>query len=534
MFPSSLSQSPELRFRALVLLLLAGCVLLAWTLRFVQDDAFISFRYAENFANGKGLVWNEGERVEGYSNFLWTLLMAAGMRIGIDPVTWSQTLGIVFFAVALCVSWKVASLLLPSRGAVVLFVVLLGANYTFLSFATGGLETSLQTALVLSLAWGVLQAVRSSPPSLRSIVVIGLCGSAAILTRVDSVVFCLPLEGVLALSLLRNHRSGIRPLLILAALHIAVLGPWILWKGWYYGEFFPNTYYLKASSTFFTHIGYGLRYLWTFLSSYWMIPVIVVALLGLVRGRREQKRGTFLFGTAVLLWAAYLVAIGGDFMEFRMIVPALPLLLLVVTAGLWQLQRTGVIPAACALVLVAGSLHHALTFTYDLAEGIEPVPQLAGHLTREDEHWIQIGKTLDSLFGPRHGVRIATTAAGAIPFYSKLPTVDMLGVNDPWVARHGFAASQIPGHQRITPISYLLRKHVNLVFSHPMVLPIDEPVRHTLYVPIDLEGDIVTVRVVELPLDAGHKVVAWYLSPDSTVDAVKRKCNWREYKMAMR
>ena len=77
----------------------------------------------------------------------------------------------------------------------------------------------------------------------------------------------------------------------------------------------------------------------------------------------------------------------------------------------------------------------------------------------------------------------------------------MLGVNDPWVVRHGVSAGEIPGHQRITPISYLLRRHVNLVFSHPMVLPIDASVRHTLYVPIDLEGDMLTVRVVELPLD---------------------------------
>ncbi len=43
---------------------------LAWSNRFIQDDAFISFRYAENLVQGKGLVYNEGERVEGYTNFL--------------------------------------------------------------------------------------------------------------------------------------------------------------------------------------------------------------------------------------------------------------------------------------------------------------------------------------------------------------------------------------------------------------------------------------------------------------------------------
>ena len=55
--------------------LVTALVALAWGRRFVVDDAFISFRYAEHLAMGHGLVWNPGEHVEGYTNFLWTLLM---------------------------------------------------------------------------------------------------------------------------------------------------------------------------------------------------------------------------------------------------------------------------------------------------------------------------------------------------------------------------------------------------------------------------------------------------------------------------
>ena len=46
----------------------------AWIVRFVQDDAFITYRYARNLARGEGLVFNPGERVEGYTNFLWTVM----------------------------------------------------------------------------------------------------------------------------------------------------------------------------------------------------------------------------------------------------------------------------------------------------------------------------------------------------------------------------------------------------------------------------------------------------------------------------
>lgn len=46
-----------------------------------NDDAYISYRYAENLARGQGLVFNRGERVEGYSNFLYVLVMAPASRL---------------------------------------------------------------------------------------------------------------------------------------------------------------------------------------------------------------------------------------------------------------------------------------------------------------------------------------------------------------------------------------------------------------------------------------------------------------------
>ena len=66
----------------------------------IVDDAYISFRYADNLARGLGLVYNPGERVEGYSNFLWTLLLAGGARLGLDVVRLSVVLALGAFLVA--------------------------------------------------------------------------------------------------------------------------------------------------------------------------------------------------------------------------------------------------------------------------------------------------------------------------------------------------------------------------------------------------------------------------------------------------
>src|SRR5207249_9160233 len=67
----------------------------------MYDDAFISYRYAANLAHGLGLVYNPGERVEGYSNFLWTLLMAVVVLLGGRPEDWAPFLGAVFAAATL-------------------------------------------------------------------------------------------------------------------------------------------------------------------------------------------------------------------------------------------------------------------------------------------------------------------------------------------------------------------------------------------------------------------------------------------------
>src|SRR5689334_10099421 len=57
------------------------------------DDAYITFRYARNLVRGLGLVYNPGERIEGYTNFLWTILVAAGLKLHVAPEVTTKLLG---------------------------------------------------------------------------------------------------------------------------------------------------------------------------------------------------------------------------------------------------------------------------------------------------------------------------------------------------------------------------------------------------------------------------------------------------------
>ena len=76
-------------------------------------DAYISFRSARNFARGLGLVYNEGERIEGYTNFLWTLLLAGAARAGLDPVLAAKLLGAAAGVGTLAMVYLLASRLRP-------------------------------------------------------------------------------------------------------------------------------------------------------------------------------------------------------------------------------------------------------------------------------------------------------------------------------------------------------------------------------------------------------------------------------------
>ena len=85
------------------LALLAWLTSVAW---FLTDDAFISFRYVRNLLEGHGLVFNPGEYVEGYTNFLWILELAALWGLfGLRPEQAAPWLSIAYTGGTLAALW---------------------------------------------------------------------------------------------------------------------------------------------------------------------------------------------------------------------------------------------------------------------------------------------------------------------------------------------------------------------------------------------------------------------------------------------
>lgn len=528
-------------YPAAALALGAGLLALAWANRFVQDDAFITFRYARNLADGLGLVWNSGERVEGYTNFLWTVLVAAGMKLGLDPVAFTQGAGLLLYGCSLFLAWRIARESGLSSLPSLAVLLLAGTNYTFSSYATGGLETSLVTALFLS---GLLLALKVLSGALardRALWLLSAVATAGLLTRLDTaLLLAVPAVAVLTAGPARDGTPGdgrssapdrraiAAGLVKLCALPAAVVGAWLLWKLSYYGDLLPRAFYLKAVGA--GSLERGLRYFYEFASSYWLLPFAFFALFRFGNLFLRPHRAQLLMAAAVALWCAYVLKVGGDFMEYRFLVPVIPPAMAVLVWMLVEGQRKPWVLAAGVAILLAGSYRHATAFRYDQETGVEPVRMLSGHLDAPDENWVGIGKALAAAFGPSDGVVVATTAAGAIPYHSGLRSVDMLGLNEPAGndergEPEGVLVGSIPGHQRVRTVEYLNRRGVNLVVSHPIVTRPGDPPAPLPLLPASGPPHL-DAALVMMPIGGGYRVSMLYIRPHPAVDAAIAALGW--------
>jgi arabinofuranosyltransferase len=510
--------------------------LAAWS-RFVQDDAFISLRYAAHLVHGEGLVFNPGERVEGYTNFLWTLLLALPLALGVDPIAFAHGVGLACFAGSLVLTERLARAVTGSARLGALALVLVGTNASFVAFATGGLETSLQALLFTAIAVRTVALLGGAPWRAGRLAALSVLAALALATRLDAGAYLAVVALALALRWLRtpaDARTRLAQAAWLVGPGALLLAPWLAWKLAYYGALLPNTAIAKLQP-WSQSWRVGVFYLATFASSYLLWPLLALALWR-ARPLVAAADGAVAFLAAALgVWALYLVRVGGDFMEFRFLVPVLPLAAALLAWGLAHAALARWLRVGCVGLVLAGSLHHALRF--DAAPWIQSRQALARSLDAPGYDWIGIGRALRGVFGDDSPVGIATTAAGAIPFHSRMRTVDMLGLSDPGIARRGFALPPLrstPGHSRLARLPQLLERDVHLVIGHPHVVRDDAPRER-----LDLAAagrrfwipDLASARlpatapleVVELPIGDGWAVQLLYLTRHPAVDAAIRE-----------
>lgn len=392
----------------------------------VVDDAFISFRYVENWVGGAGLTFNEGERVEGYTNFSWVLILAALRRIGLPLVATAQALGVLLSLGAVLLLFRLGVAQLgPRLGAVP--ALLYAVNHSLMTWSFGGLEVPL--FLFLLVAGTYVLFVRRSPWA--------ICLFAAMaLTRPEGYLFAL-IAAPFASTWGRGE-TGLRRWLPFGVAAL-LLGAHLTFKLVYYGSLLPNTFYAKVGFDL-RQLPRGLTYLGAALTSYGiLIPASVLLLFE--RRRRGWRRFLLL---ALASYGAYVVYAGGDPLPgFRLALPLLPLGWLAVTT---LLQRGGASRRGARTVVIGALLLNSA------AQGIPGLPKGGAFEHFRNDGVADCGLRIGRWF-QQHvpaGATLATNTAGSIPYAARhLRAIDMLGLTNATIAHavhqvgHGYV-----GHER--------------------------------------------------------------------------------------
>jgi arabinofuranosyltransferase len=440
---------------SLVVALLGGSH--AAALRWISDDAYISLRYARNWVEGFGLVFNPGERVEGYTNFLWTSLLALGLKLEFPPEELAIGLGLIGSTGCLLALLRLRRFVISPAGSVPFSLLALALSYTWASFATGGLETSLLGLLLVASFLLLFEGARASDTSAgrRKLVLAGVSIALAAMTRPDAVLL-LPVAFGYLISKLRTRRSRVGALALVVVPLALLYFPYFLWRLNYYGYFFPNTYYAKAIDV--ANYRQGWLYLWEFVRCDYVWALLPWPLIGVWRIRRREGRLEYSALLAFcILHIAYVVRVGGDFMEGRFFVPVLPPLYLLTE---WSLRELLPARAAAAALVVMVALtavgHRALA------------PRAIEHGITDERSWasiVQVWRGAGAAFA-KHlppDTRVATDAIGAFGFASGLPVVDTHGLTDEFVGHQPLDVRRRPGHEKVAGLAYLARRKVAIL-----------------------------------------------------------------------
>lgn len=412
-----------------------------WSL---DDDMMITLRYSANLASGDGLVWNQGEQVEGITNMLWAIVLALPhlfMERGSVALA-AIALNGALLAMAITLTFLLVTKLGGSLGAAMLASLALATDQATLHWAAGGSEMILLATLLLFVA---NNATGCSEPSKggRRLAWACLAGGLATLTRPDaapSVVALLafPLWQRVASPHLRAN--GFWLIALLSSVPLAAL----LFRLAYYHAPLPNTYYLKMtgwSGRWHNGIDYALRWL-----PQHALPLLLAfaALLG------EKRRSALTLLATMLLHLGYVVNTGGDELpKQRFFVPITPLLLAMAFVGIEEVgcRCSAALRATtnCTPLALPVSVLALLGIGGAYLPGVsDPIGERRAEADRAN---VMLGLLIHA--NTQSDARVAHFWAGATAYFSRRFGIDMFGKCDLTIARQQAKPGlTMPGHNK--------------------------------------------------------------------------------------
>ncbi len=412
------------------------------------DDAMISMRYAYNFANGNGLVWNIGEPIEGYTNFLWTLIMSGVHCLGFtksQACLAVQVIGIAILIACLAVTVRLSQecKLPPIAGFCA--ILLVATQYNLVFFTLLGMETGFVTLFASLGLYKCLQSVNRQQQRLSTL----LWFVPAILARPDTIL----IYGLCFLYLYYYIRKDRKILIGGFCIVASLVLCHFLWRYFYYGNWFPNTYYLKATNwPLVERLQLGLK------NSLFTVLPLGLPFLFAVFATKVHIRLRIVIIAGFTLMFVYQIYIGGDAWPMsRFVLPCAIGLLVISASTIYTIAEsqkkysllTGIALAALTIVSVNSTfLDQALL----LADPLQ---------TDGNRENIRYWKAVEKVASKESSV--AVYWAGTFPYYSDLRCVDLLGKSDPHIARLKAGTFLRAGHNKSDLYYSLFEKKPDII-----------------------------------------------------------------------
>ena len=441
------------------------------------DDAYISLRYARNLAEGKGLVFNLGERVEGYTNFLWTLLLTIGFFLKLDGVGLSIGLGIVGGCILLIlVFFMTRHHLAPNttiyRSITAPLCVVI--QLPFLCYSLSGLETTFFTLLLMGSIYFVFMGMKKASWFNYA----SLTLSIASLTRPEAnIIFFFNLIFLFWYRRKNKQHISLFQLISYAAIYICIVGSFFLWRYIYYGFWLPNTYYAKiGGGVNMSIIESGIGYVWSFSLMTYLIGMLPLVLL--IRSFRKEVKFIYFISFTCTYFLAVIYEGGDHLAMFRFCIPVIPVVA-ILYQELWvyviedrllkrypSFSRFQGVSLFMVFVFITGLSSSLLISRASSRHGLTEYERskLEVKLTKQ---WAAFGRWLKK--NTKGDEKIALITAGAIPFYSELYAIDMVGLTDTHIAHMSIELGKgYAGHEKFDN-EYVLSQRPRFILANHQV-----------------------------------------------------------------
>jgi tetratricopeptide (TPR) repeat protein len=394
----------------------------ALILNFTQDDAFISYRYVRNFIHGHGLVFNPGERVEGYTNFFWIIILSIFAQLGLDVIIVSKVLGVAAGATTLFLAYQISRSFFQRGVSFFSFFVplLLASNSAFAYWSISGLETVFFVMAVLLSVYFYLTHERLTIIS---------CALSSLIRP----------EGVLVFAILILHKfffkkDSLKDCLRYILGFALLLLPFLIFKISYYGDFLPNPFYAKTGFSF-GYLKTGVDYFWLFLKHYGLWGALYLIPLAFYKDLQVEGKLVVLI---VYVYTLYIIIIGGDVLKaHRFFLPVVPFLYLLFSFALlrfYLLLKNGFMRWVTPISLVIA--FSILTFFLPRVWIMNVRQAETGLCFKMSKYANRLRQSFGTDF------TLAMSTIGAISYLTEAKVIDMLGLTDPYIAKH---PENIPG-----------------------------------------------------------------------------------------